>query len=481
MTGRGESSPSKRRRALRWLAVPLAVAAALPILHATIVVSTRLTPPAIELPRADATRSWAAKRGGISEVYFQGAPEAIGAAHARWLGERMRVNETQLWGQFRHFVPWWIARVGIEDYSRVRFRHVDLGIPEARRREIAAMALEFQPDPFSDQMPTYQRLTFLYALYDIALPLETSPLIGCTSFGIDGEGTVDGHSIVARTFDFEAGDVFDSDKAVFLVREDGAIPFASVAWPGFVGVVTGMNAEGVVVTVHGGRARRYVSEGIPVAFSLRDVLQHAHDTAEAVEILKSQHVMVSHIVFVADGEGHFAVVERAPDEPAFVRDTKTHGSLGVTNHFEGPLASDPRNLRVRAVTTTLARRTRLDQLLADVAPHTATPLRALAILRDHACAGDDACPLGDRRSIDALIATHGIVADATDRILWVSAGPHLLGRFVRLDLRQWLATDLRAAALPEPETMPEDPVLTERHLTKRELETREATGRGDRP
>ncbi len=457
------------RRKLKWLAGFLALVGALPAFHEAIAYGTRLRPPPVELPRPETTRSWAVERAGVTEVYLQGSPEAIGAAHARWLGERMRAGETQLWGQYRHFVPWWIARVGIEDYSRLRFRHVDLGVPEARRREIAAEALAFQPDPFADRMPTYQRLMFLYAIYDIALPLETSPLIGCTSFGLDSEATADGHSLVARAFDFEAGDLLDREKAVFLVREDGAIPFASVAWPGFVGVVTGMNAEGVVVTVHGGRARESVPEGTPVAFSLREVLQRAHDTAEAVEILRSQRVMVSHIVFVADARGHFAAVERAPGEAAYVRDTKTRGTFAVTNHFEGPLASDPKNLRIRAVTTTLARRTRVDELLAEVPPHGATPQRVLAILRDHACAGDDACSLGDRRAIDALIATHGIVADTTDRVLWVSAGPHLLGRFVRLDLRLLLAPGLDASAVPEAESMPEDPILSERRWTAGEL------------
>jgi isopenicillin-N N-acyltransferase-like protein len=313
-----------------------------------------------------------------------------------------------------------------------------------------------QPDPFADRMPTYQRMMFLHALYDIALPLEHSPLIGCTSFAFDEAATADGHVLLARAFDFEAGDLLDRDKAVFFVREDGAIPFASVAWPGFVGVVTGMNAEGVVVVVHGGRARRPVAEGIPVAFSLREVLSRAHDTGEAVRILQSQSIMVSHIVFVADREGRFAVVERAPGVPAFVREAKSHGTIAVTNHFEGPLAADPSNLRVRANTSTVARRARIDQLLETVTPRSVTPASALAMLRDHRCAGDDACTLGDRRAIDALIATHGVVADATDRTLWVSVGPHLRGRFVKLDLRKLLAPDLDAPPTEADEALPED-------------------------
>jgi hypothetical protein len=450
------------RRHRGKLVALVGLAALFPLAHAAIGWGTRIVPPAVQLPSPDVARAWVREDGGLVRVYLQGSPEAIGSAHARWLRERMLSEEAELWGEYERHVPWWIARTGIEDYSRLRFRHVDRGVPEERRREIAAEAMALQPDPFAERMPTYQRLMFLHAIYDIALPLEHSPIIGCTSFGFDGTATADGHSIVARAFDFEAGELLDKRKAVFLVREDGAIPFASVAWPGFVGVVTGMNAEGVVVAVHGGRAGQPVAEGIPVAFSLRAVLEHAHDTAEAIQILSSQSVMVSHIVFVADGTGHFAVVERAPGAAAFVRDDKHRGTLAVTNHFEGPLASDPRNQRVRAESSTLDRRARIDELLAGVPPHSVTPSVALGMLRDHECVNDRSCPLGDRRSIDALIATHGIVGDATDRVLWVSAGPHLTGKFVELRLRTLLAPDHDPATDPVPASLPEDPVASSR-------------------
>ena len=447
------------RRHVRPLVALACVVGLGPLVHGAIALGTSIPAPEVALPRPGSTRAWLQDRAGLTRVYLQGSPEEIGAAHGRLLRDRMLAEEGELWDQYEIHVPWWIARVGIEDYSRLRFRHVDRGVPEPRRREIAAESLALQPDPFADRMPTYQRMMFLHALYDIALPLEHSPVIGCTSFAFDETATADGHVLLARAFDFEAGDLLDRDKAVFFVREDGAIPFASVAWPGFVGVVTGMNAEGVVVVVHGGRARTPVAEGIPVAFSLREVLAGAHDTGEAVRILQSQSIMVSHIVFVADHEGRFAVVERAPGVPAFVREAKSHGTIAVTNHFEGPLAADPSNLRVRANTSTVARRARIDQLLESVTPRSVTPASALAMLRDHRCAGDDACTLGDRRAIDALIATHGVVADATDRTLWVSVGPHLRGRFVKLDLRKLLAPDLDAPPAEADEALPEDPTI----------------------
>jgi hypothetical protein len=147
--------------------------------------------------------------------------------------------------------------------------------------------------------------------------------------------------------------------------------------------------------------------------------------------------------------------------PAYVRES--HQSMALTNHFEGPLAGDPKNVRVREATSTVARRRRADELLARIAPGSARPEDVLAILRDHRCVGDEGCMLGDRRAIDALIATHGVVGDATARVLWVSAGPHLSGRFVRLDLRRLLAPapdgPLREPpGDPEPETMPADPL-----------------------
>ncbi len=47
-------------------------------------------------------------------------------------------------------------------------------------------------------------------------------------------------------------------------------------------------------------------------------------------------------------------------------------------------------------------------------------------------------PLGNRSAIDAVIATHAVVMDSTAETLWVSEGPHLMGRFVRFDLAHLL-------------------------------------------
>ena len=452
-----------------------------PISHGAVSIATGMEVPHVELPEGQG-RSYARVRAGIREVYLEGSPEQIGAGHARLLHDRMVADERELWASFSQFVPVAAARTFLFDVGRVRYRHVDRGLPEARRRELAAQARAFSPDPFEDKLPTYHRMVFLHALYDIALSFEHSPLIGCSAFGLGPKATANGHTLMARAFDFEAGEVYDRDKAVYFVRGDGVIPFASVAWPGLVGVMSGMNLEGVSVIVNGARAGEPSTEGMPVVFSLREVLERAHDTGEAIAVLREQHVMVSHIVFVADAAGRFAVVERTADGSAFVRDTFADPDrVAVTNHFEGPLAGDPRNERVKGATTTLPRRARADELVLRVGPREATIDSAIAMLRDHTCAGAEKCEIGDRRTIDALIATHGIVADTTDRVLWVSAGPHLSGRFVRFDLRAVFASDHDPAKDPEPRVTDPDPILSDGRYEAGRLRAGGPKIGGDRP
>jgi hypothetical protein len=222
--------------------------------------------------------------------------------------------------------------------------------------------------------------------------------------------------------------------------------------------MSGMNAEGVAVVVHGGRAGEPRTDGEPVLHSLRRVLGEATTADEAVATFGERDIMVSHIVVLADATGKTAVVERVPGEPPHVRWLDERAV--VTNHFEGPAANDEKNLRVRQETSTLARRERGDEVVEALeAPVDAES--AVGALRDRRGVGGVELPLGDRRAIDALIATHGVVMDTRERILWVSESPHLLGRFVAFDLKQLL--DERYDPRADDEeivSIPADPLLS---------------------
>ncbi len=457
--------------ALKAAAVALgAVVVAALFFHVAVGHAARLAVPSAHVPDTQLTTSgqgirhfgaaYARRVGGILQVGLSGTPELIGYGHARLLYPEMVENEGILLGRFQAQVPLKLARSLLLDLAQLRYRGVDQQMSAERLREIAAGARGFQPDPYAELFPTFQRFVYLNALYDISLSFEGSPLIGCTTFTFDHGATADGSGLLARAFDFEVDEIFDRRKALFLVKEDGKIPFASVAWPGLVGVVSGMNLEGVAVVVHGGRARDPQASGEPVVHALRRVLSEARDSSEAARLLGERAPMVSHIVIVTDARGESLVIERAPGEKDSVR--RLSSRAATTNHFESALGRDPKNLRVREQTSTLPRRARGDRLLADLAEGQAiTPAIAAKLLRDRDAPDGPALPLGDRRAINALIATHGVIMQTGARTLWVSEAPHLLGEFRAFDLRRLLAADYDVEAdTVALETLPADELLT---------------------
>ncbi|HEY2369598.1 MAG TPA: hypothetical protein VGH87_24535, partial [Polyangiaceae bacterium] len=208
------------------------------VAHFVIVKSTAFAAPKVDVPvetmsERDGVRfvgpAYSMERGGVREAYIEGTPEQLGERNAHLLGDRMNADESSLWKTFEHFVPLSFLRTFMIDISRVRYRHIEDNVPEPRRRELASAAAAMQPDPNASRMPTYERVVFLHSVYDIALSFEHSPMIGCSAFALGGTMTKDGHTYVGRAFDMEIGDVFDLDKVVYFVRENGRIPYASVA------------------------------------------------------------------------------------------------------------------------------------------------------------------------------------------------------------------------------------------------------------
>lgn len=456
---------------LRILAAPFVLLGGILLaFHVIVGRAARLTPPNVTLPEAQVATSssgvrhfrhaYARRVGSILQVGLGGTPVEIGYSHAQLLYPEMVENEGVLLGRFKDQVPMRAARSLLMDLAQLRYRDVDREMSPQRLQEIAAGSRGFQPDPYQELFPTFQRFVYLNALYDISLSFEGSPLIGCTTFTFDHAATADGSGMLARAFDFEVDEIFDRRKAVFFVKEAGKVPFASVAWPGLVGVVSGMNLEGVALVVHGGRAREPRAVGEPVVHALRRVLSEAHSTEEAAQLLAQRSPMVSHIVILTDAQGHSATIERAPGEKDTVRMLPPRAA--TTNHFESALRDDPKNQRVREHTSTLPRRARGDRLLSDLPQNQAmTPLLAAGLLRDRNAADGSALPLGDRRAINALIATHGVIMETGTRTLWVSEAPHLLGKFRGFDLRRLLADGYdpdRDEGAPPP--LPEDELLT---------------------
>ncbi|MFN7147092.1 MAG: tetratricopeptide repeat protein, partial [Myxococcota bacterium] len=173
-------------------------------------------------------------------------------------------------------------------------------------------------------------------------------------------------------------------------------------------------------------------------FIVREILEEATSLDEARAILDARRGFVSEGLLVVDGKrGEGAIFEVTPDQ---VEVLPAGEAISLANHFRSPaLADDAMNVQRMAEGTTVARLARMEELVA-AGPIDVT--RAAAILRDRAGPGGAALPAGHERAVNADVASHGAIIDATDRSILVSMSPNLSGGFVRFALDDVLAGDL---------------------------------------
>jgi tetratricopeptide (TPR) repeat protein len=148
------------------------------------------------------------------------------------------------------------------------------------------------------------------------------------------------------------------------------------------------------------------------------------------------------------------VVELSPDKLGVRRSSS--GVLGLTNHFlDKRFKADASNDRLKRYTTSKERYRRLMQLLDRFASRI-DPETAALILRNRTAYDDDPLALGNRNALDALIATHGVVVDLTEMVLWVSSGPQLIGPFAPVDLKPIFGIPVKSTDELDP--IPADPL-----------------------
>jgi hypothetical protein len=454
--------PRPRRRFLRGFLYTVGfLTLFLVIGYAIIMKVTAIKPPPpepqLELPlevRGERTYvgpSWMSRERGIWEYHLEGDPYAMGYAHTRLGNRLLQEADDYMFSEMARYVPSKIALFLIRVGVRWKYRHLPDHIPPDRLREIAGEARGYV-DHHEDFLPTFHRMVFYHSLHDITQSLEHSPLLGCSAFAASGAATTNGHLIIGRNFDFEGPPPFDKDKAILFFKPKGKIAFASVAWAGMTGVVTGINAEGIFVSINAARTDDKGKDGIPVEILVREIMENAHSIDDAVAMVRDHQVMVPDFYLVGDGKtGESAVIERSPTRTEVRRSRDT---TLLTNHaLTAPFAKDAENDRLKRYLTSDARMRRLTEVVRQDRG-TIDPKRALEILRDRKGEGGEPLNLGNRNALDAIIATHSVVVDATAMMIWVGIGPHCLGKYVGYDLRAELLGEDR----PKPLPLPDDPL-----------------------
>jgi hypothetical protein len=280
-------------------------------------------------------------------------------------------------------------------------------------------------------------------------PPTPAPMPGfaCSSFVLTGTKSASGGPIHGRNLDYMISDGFvDPDGlvpielrqhlVVFIVRPERGQPFASVAWPGFVGTVTTMNAAGVSLACLTSTVPRETANATPLLLMYRLIAQYASTLDEAEWLLRGTRRTIGNNLTMAAGATNDARrFELSMDRVAAA--PPLDGLVIATNHFQHPAMAE---LQIGwVIPNSLHRLARLGELLGSGGHGVEAAQAALT----------DVCPpAGVEDAWDCLNnpgTIYSSVAEPARSRLWVRAYDRPDRQWIKLDFAEAFAAR-RAAA-----------------------------------
>lgn len=350
-----------------------------------------------------------------------------------------------------------IIRQFLKWYNRKLYKNVT----EEYQAEIYGLSQHSTHD-YDNIASPFLRSLYLHGAHDIGHALQDLALVGCSSFAVSGDKSEDGSLILGRNFDFYVGDAFAENKVVAFVNPEKGIPFMMVTWPGMIGAVSGMNNEGLTVTINAGKSKIPLIAKTPISILTREILQYAKNIDEAIAIAKKRKVFVAESIMVGSAHDKKAVLIEVSPHKLGVYEMPENHQLISTNHFQSETyKSDKRNKKHIINSHSQYRYERMTELLAQYVK--LNPEKAVAILRNKDGLNEKALGFGNEKALNQLIAHHAVIFKPEQRLVWVSSNPYQLGEFVCYDLNKiFTSTGNKASFISfadSTKNIPPDPFL----------------------
>ncbi|MCX6112371.1 MAG: C45 family autoproteolytic acyltransferase/hydrolase [Proteobacteria bacterium] len=365
----------------------------------------------------------------INQLLLFGSPYNRGKEHGRVTSDLIYKQEEELNKMFKSFFPTELYQQLFVIASSRWFWGIGKYFDDWMLKEMLGVS-EYSSNKFNDLADPFTRQVAYHGLHDVGQVFAGVENVdfGCTVFGINNKN----NWVIGRNFDFEAGRIFDEEKVMKWVFPDEGYSYLSVIWAGMVGVVTGVNQNAIYVSMNAAGSSDFVRYGTPSTLVLTKVLQFAKDSSQAIDIIKKSQTFITDIFILVDTRNKKAF--RIEKSPKYTEVKEYKENFAITNHLSSERwTSDKVNLLRMEKLTTLNRLKRAETLLGTIKGKNFNSDRdlELTVLR---FLRDKGAMIGDRNSIDALIATHAVIYNADQNIIYVSRGPSLVGEFIGFDL-----------------------------------------------
>ena len=371
---------------------------------------------------------------GLWELFVKGDAFQRGEAIGKLSSDLLHYQEKVFVDQIREIVP-------SDSYLKfLRFlivlfnRHLGENVLEEYRDEIYGISLSCTHEYDFIGTP-YERQLNYHSAHDLGHAMQDYMLVGCSSFATWGTQSADSSLLIGRNFDFYVGDAFAENKQVAFYTPDQGYKFASVGWPGMIGVLSGMNETGLTVTINAAKSAVPTGSATPISILTREILQYASTIDEAFAIAQKRKTFVSESILIGSSkDGKAAIIEKSPEKTVLFKG-KEANRLICTNHYQSEeFSKDERNMENIRTSDSPYRFARLEELINENMPIDAS--KAASILRNHKGLQDADLGLANEMAINQFIAHHSVIFQPEKRLMWVSTSPWQCGKYVAYDLNK---------------------------------------------
>jgi hypothetical protein len=370
---------------------------------------------------------------GLYELYIEGEPFERGVIEGKLTKELVQHQEVVFTEQLHQLVPSDFYLNFLKYFIGWFNRDLEDHIAEENKLEIYGISCSASHE-FDYIASPYQRLLNYHAAHDIGHALQNMALVGCTAFATWGDRSEDSTLVIGRNFDFFVGDKFAEDKIIAFYNPAQGHKFMMITWGGMTGVLSGMNMEGLTVTINAAKSDIPSGSATPVSLVAREILQYASTIDEAYAIAQKKEMFVAESFLIGSAkDGKASIIEKTPDGIGLY--DSDQNQIVCTNHFQSKeLRNTKLNIEHMKNSASPYRYKRVEELLNKDDKISVSDV--VQILRNQTGLSDTNIGLGNEKSINQLVAHHGIVFKPEQKLVWISTAPWQLGKFICYDLNK---------------------------------------------